>query len=132
MSQFGSQYHGASDRKLSGNGKLRLKNKDKKKHEVGGYFIATRLGNENVVKKVRTRGGGERAKLKRTAFANILVNGSYKKVKIKGVVESKDNRNFARLNIITKGTVIDTELGKAIVINRPGREGCVNAKLMSG
>ena len=132
MSQFGSQYHGASDRKLSGNGKLRLKNKDKKKHEVGGYFIATRLGNENVVKKVRTRGGGERAKLKRTAFANILVNGSYKKVKIKGVVESKDNRNFARLNIITKGTVIDTELGKALVRHRPGREGCVNAKLMSG
>jgi small subunit ribosomal protein S8e len=60
----------------------------------------------------------------------LLVDGSYKKVKIKGVIESRDNRNFARLSIITKGTVIDTELGKAIVTNRPGKEGFINAELV--
>jgi len=46
------------------------------------------------------------------------------------VLESKDNRNFARLNIITKGSVIETEAGKAVVINRPGREGSINARLI--
>jgi len=130
MSQFGVQYHGPSKRKSSGNGKLKIKNRDKKRYEVGGYFIATRLSEANVIKKVRTRGGREKDKLKNAGYANLLVDGSYKKVKIKGVIESKDNRNFARLNIITKGTVIDTELGKAIVTNRPGKEGFINAKLV--
>ncbi|MFP3278113.1 MAG: 30S ribosomal protein S8e [Candidatus Micrarchaeota archaeon] len=130
MSQFGVQYHGPSKRKSSGNGKLKIKNRDKKRHEVGGYFIATRLSEANVIKKVRTRGGRKKDKLKNAGYANLLVDGSYKKVKIKGVIESKDNRNFARLNIITKGTVIDTELGKAIVTNRPGKEGFINAKLV--
>jgi len=130
MSQFGVQYHGPPKRKSSGSGKLKIKNRDKKRYEVGGYFIATRLSEANVIKKVRTRGGREKDKLKNAGYANLLVDGSYKKVKIKGVIESKDNRNFARLNIITKGTVIDTELGRAIVINRPGKEGFINAKLV--
>ncbi|MGB9732538.1 MAG: 30S ribosomal protein S8e [Candidatus Micrarchaeia archaeon] len=130
MSQFGIQYHGASKRKLAGNGKLKIKSRDKKRHEIGGYFAATRLGEENVIKKVRMRGGRKKDKLKNAGYANLLVDGTYKKVKIKGVVESKDNRNFARLNIITKGTIIETELGRAVVTNRPGKEGFVNAKLV--
>lgn len=69
-------------------------------------------------------------RLKRIDVANVLTKAGYKKVKITGVLESKDNRNFARLGIITKGSVIQTELGKAIVTNRPGREGFVNAKLV--
>ncbi len=60
-------------------------------------------------------------------YANLLSGKAYKKVKIKAILESKDNRNFARLNIITKGTVIDTEDGKAVVTNRPGKEGFINA-----
>jgi small subunit ribosomal protein S8e len=68
--------------------------------------------------------------LKKVLFANVLTKSGYKKAKITGVVESKDNRNFARQNIITKGATIITELGNAVVLNRPGREGSVNAKLI--
>ncbi len=128
MSQFGSQFHGKSRRKLNGSGKKKLKNHDKKRHDMGGYFIATKLGDKNKVKEVRGRGGERRSKLQYAGFANLLVNGKYKKTKIKSILESKDNRNFARLNIITKGTVIDTDDGKAVVINRPGKEGSINAK----
>ena len=46
------------------------------------------------------------------------------------MLESKDNRNFARQNIITKGTIINTDMGKAVVTNRPGRDGAVTAKLV--
>jgi small subunit ribosomal protein S8e len=130
MSQFGVQLHGKSARVLSGSGKLRLKNRDKRRFEIGGYFIATKLGEKGTVKKFRVRGGEKRAKLQYTSYANVLTKDGYKKVKIKGVVESKDNRNFARLNIITKGAIIDTELGRAIVTNRVGREGTVNARLL--
>lgn len=130
MSQFGVQLHKKSARKLSGSGKGKVKNRDKKRFEVGGYFIATKLGEKNVVKSIRGRGGVNRAKLQHAAFANILTKSGYKKVKINSIVESKDNRNFARLTIITKGAIIDTELGKAVVTNRVGREGSVNAKLL--
>lgn len=130
MSQFGSQLHSKSKRKLYGNGKLKRKSRDKRRHEMGGYFANTRLGEENKINKARGRGKLVKNRLKYAAFANVLVKGKYKKAKINGIVESKDNRNFARLKIMTKGTVIDTAEGKAIIINRPGREGSINAKLI--
>ncbi len=127
MSQFGSQFHGKSGTKLSGNGKSLLKNRDKRRHEMGGYFASTRLAGENSVKRVRARGGSRKDRLQYAGFANLLSGKAYKKVRIKAIVESHDNRNFARLNIITKGTIIDTDEGKAVVTNRPGRDGFINA-----
>lgn len=127
MSQFGSQFHGPSKRKLKGNGKSKTKNRDKKRHEMGGYFSSTKLAEKSVVKRVRGRGGEGKDRMQYAGYANLLVGNSYKKVKIKAILESKDNRNFARLSIITKGTVIDTEEGKAVVTNRPGKEGFINA-----
>ncbi len=130
MSQFGSQLHSKSTRKLNGSGKAKVKSRDKRRHEMGGYFVATKLDQENEVKPVRGRGGSVRSKLMYAGFANLLTKEGYKKTKIKTILESNDNRNFARLNIITKGTIIDTELGKAVVTNRPGKDGSINAKLM--
>ncbi len=133
MSQFGSQIHKKPGRKTSGNGKLKIKSRDKRRHEMGGYFVTTRLSAgadaKNITKSMRGRGGTRKNKLKNAAFANILTKSGYKKAKITSVSESKDNRNFARLNIITKGSVIETEIGRAVVINRPARDGCVNARL---
>ncbi len=130
MSQFGSQLHSKSGRKLYGNGKLKKKNRDKKRYEMGGYFASTKLGEENKINKGRGRGNLLKNRLKYAAYANLLIGKSYKKVKIKSIIESRDNRNFARLKIMTKGTLIDTDEGKAMIINRPGREGSINAKLV--
>ncbi len=130
MSQFGSQLHGKSKRRSYGNGKIKKKNRDKKRYEMGGYFANTRLGAANSINKVRGRGAAEKNKLKYAAFANLLTSKGYKKTKIKAILESKDNRNFARLKIMTKGTVIETDDGKAVITNRPGREGSINARLL--
>ncbi|MDE1827869.1 MAG: 30S ribosomal protein S8e [Candidatus Micrarchaeota archaeon] len=130
MSQFGVQLHTKPHRKLSGSGKGKVRGRDKKRYEVGGYFIATKLGEKNAVKKVRTMGGTVKSKLQYVGFANLLTKDGYKKVKINSVIESPDNRNFARLTILTKGSIIETEMGKAVVTNRAGREGSVNAKLL--
>lgn len=132
MSQFGAQFHGKSDRKSSGSGKQKGKLRDKRRSESGGYFTATKVEAENLEKKVRGRGGNLKDALKHAAFANVLTKQGYKKVKITGVVSSEDNRNFARLGIITKGAVINTELGKARVLNRPGQDGSINAILVVG
>ncbi len=130
MSQFGVQLHRSSKTKGSGNGKRKIKFRDKRRSEIGNYFSATRMSDENVMRDVRRRGGTRSRVLKRAGYANVLSGKTVKKVKIKGVLESRDNRNFARQNIITKGTIINTELGKAEVTNRPGRDGIVNARLV--
>jgi small subunit ribosomal protein S8e len=54
----------------------------------------------------------------------------YSQAKIKTIVENAANRHFVRRNIITKGTVIDTDHGKARVTSRPGQEGTINAVLI--
>lgn len=127
------QIHGKSRTKRFGNGKRKVKFSDKRRSNIGNYFSATKLADakheKDSKKEVRRRGGFVTLVLKSAAFANVLTKSGYKKARIKGVMESKDNRNFARQNIITKGTIINTDLGRAVVLNRPGREGSVNAKL---
>lgn len=132
MSQFGAQLHGKSDRASSGSGKPKNKLRDKRRSESGGYFAATKIGAESAIKKVRSRGGNLKDSLKHAAFANVLTKQGYRKAKINGVMESRDNRNFARLGIVTRGAVINTEFGKARVTNRPGQEGSINAVLVEG
>ncbi len=130
MSQFGVQLHVKSDTKNRGNGKRKIKFRDRKRSEVGNYFSATKLSVADMTSSIRRRGGSVTARLKRAAVANLLTKEGYKKSKITSIVESPDNRNFARQNIITKGAIIMTEAGKAVVINRPGRDGAVNARLL--
>ncbi len=122
--------HSKSKTIRTGSGKRKVKFRDKKRYEIGNYFISTKMSEEDVRVNYRGRGGKITSKLKKAATANVLTKEGYKKAKIKVVVESKDNRNFARLNTITKGTIINTDVGKAVVLNRPGREGFINAKLL--
>jgi len=64
-------------------------------------------------------------------FINIKEkNGKIKKVQIKNVVETPSNRFLARQNLITKGTIIETEIGKAKVTNRPTQDGVLNGILL--
>lgn len=124
------QFHGKPKRKTTGSGKQLRKFRDKRLHEVGGPFTGTKVDEKVAVRFERTRGGNIKIKLKRAAFANVTTPQGIKKVKIKSVVESPDNRHHARMNIITKGAIIETEIGKAKVTSRPGQHGVVNAVLL--
>ncbi|MCK4518463.1 hypothetical protein KAT92_06805 [Candidatus Babeliales bacterium] len=53
-----------------------------------------------------------------------------KRARVKDVIESAANRHYTREDIITKGTIIETEAGKARVTSRPGQDGVVNAVLI--
>ena len=50
--------------------------------------------------------------------------------KILKVVENRANPNYVRQNIITKGSVVETEKGNAKVTSRPGQHGIVNAVML--
>jgi len=117
---------------MGGTGGKRRKMKDKKLSQVGGEFTATKVGEKEVRVVVNTRGGGKKVKVKHVTYANVVADGKVKKVKIRTVIETPDNRHYARQNIITKGAVIDTEAGKVKVTNRVGQDGVVNGILLKG
>ena len=103
----------------------------KKSNEQGGLPSYTKLG-ENKPKKVVVLGGNKKSKLLNANTVNLLdkKTGKYAKVAIKVIAETPSNRNYARRNIMTKGTIIDTEKGKAVIVSRPGQEGQINAVLL--
>jgi small subunit ribosomal protein S8e len=76
------------------------------------------------------RGKTKKIVLLSEQIANITSKGKAKQVKITKVLETPSNIFLARQNIIVKGSIIETELGKAIVTNRPSQEGMIQAKII--
>jgi len=121
---------GRSRRKPTGG--LYKPNHKRKKRELGRYPTLTVLG-EPERKVERVFGGNFKVRVKKESFANVVVDkekGVVKKAKILRVIENPSNREFNKKKIITKGTIIETELGKAVVTSRPGQDGVINALLI--
>jgi len=107
------------------------KNRTKRLFERGRVPSLTKI-DERKLKIIRTKGGNYKQVLLNENIANLLDKKTkkYAKVKIITVVETPANRHFVRRNIMTKGSVIKTEKGKAVITNRPGQEGAINAVLV--
>ena len=120
-------YQGRSRRKKTG-GKY-IKSRGKRKYEMGREPIFTKIGEEKK-KIIRVMGGNRKIKLKSALYANISTPEGIKKVKILNVEENKANKQFTRRNILTKGAIIQTEIGKARITSRPGQHGVVNGVLL--
>jgi len=122
-------WHGDRGRKITG-GKIKISRK-KRLRELGNLPTYTKVGKDKMI-KVKTKGGGEKLRLLTAEFANVFdkSSNSAKKVKILDVLEHKDNPQLTRSKIITKGTIIKTEIGNAIVTSRPSQHGIVNAVLL--
>jgi small subunit ribosomal protein S8e len=123
-------YHGASGSTIKGTGGKRGHASDKKLRFVGGVFTASRVGKEDLRELKFGRGHIAKVKLRTAKFVNVLTKDGMKKVAVRTVLETPDNRHHARQNIITKGAVIDTEIGKVKVTNRVGQDGVVNGRLL--
>lgn len=122
-----SIWQARSKRKFTG-GRITQARK-KLKRELGRESTFTVIG-EISKKKVRCVGGTEKMKLMKADHSNLLTKEGYKKAKITGVADNPANRHFVRRSIITKGAIINTELGKARVTSRPGQDGVINAVLI--
>ncbi len=124
-----AQWQGRSKRKVSG-GRIRLHRK-KRTFEIGREKQFTTIG-EYKNAKIRTMGNNLKMRLVRTEMANVIDPKTKKtsRVKILTVVENSANPFHVRRNILNKGAIIDTELGKAKVTSRPGQHGIVNAILV--
>lgn len=122
-------WQGRSKRKPTG-GRLTLSRK-KRRYEIGKEPVHTFVGIEKR-QVSRVRGANVKVRLLKAQFANVVdpANNKAQRAKIITVKESPSNPNYVQRNIVTKGAVIQTELGLARVTSRPGQDGLINAILM--
>ena len=123
------EWQGKSKRMRTG-GRRKLARK-KRKFEIGGEKYPAIIGPKDH-KKMRIRANNQ--KIKVAASDTVCVTNQKTKqtkvVKIQNVLENTANPHYVRRNIITKGAIIETEMGKAKVTSRPGQDGCINAILI--
>ncbi len=124
-----TMWHLRSKKKPTG-GRLRRVMK-KRKADRGSMPVETKIGDRHVSKS-RTTGGSFKLKLSSVASVNVAdpKTGKIKNVKVLSVKENKANPHYVRRNLITKGAVLETEIGAARVTSRPGQHGIVNTVLI--
>jgi small subunit ribosomal protein S8e len=113
-------------RKYTGGKIIPMRNR--RKSEIDRYPNEAVIGS-NVELTRRVRGDNSKMALKTVEFANVS-NAEENKTtrsKILRVIKNTANKDYERRGVITKGTVIETELGLARVISRPGQVGLINA-----
>ncbi len=106
-----------------------LKRRKKKKYERDGQKKIVKLGEEKR-KSIKGRGGNKKTFLLKGRFINVKIKDKKKKLEITDILETPSNRFLARQNIITKGTLVKTEVGKVKITNRPTQEGNINGILI--
>ncbi|MBY8986437.1 MAG: 30S ribosomal protein S8e [Candidatus Lokiarchaeota archaeon] len=104
----------------------------KRKRELVRPTIDTVIG-EVKKKKQRTWGGNTKIRLFSTNYINITDPNTNKtsKVRILGFESNVASKDLNRRHILTKGAVVETELGNARVTSRPGQHGTLDGVLIS-
>ena len=117
----------STGRKITG-GKY-IKSRKKKSYEIKGQKRIVKIGEEKRKSK-KVTGGNKKTFLLRANFINVKTKNNIKRLVIKNVLETPSNRFLARSNILTKGTIVETEIGKVKITNRPSQDGVVNGILI--
>ncbi|MCX6685860.1 MAG: 30S ribosomal protein S8e [Methanoregula sp.] len=123
-------WQGNSVRKVTG-GRIRPA-QGKRRTEIGMAPADTHIG-EDKRKIMRVTGANEKVRALRAIYANVtnVANGETKRGKIERVEENGANPNYVRRNLLTKGAIIKTEIGRARIVSRPGQDGIINAVLLA-
>lgn len=124
------QWHSDLHKRKPTGGKKRPYRK-RRRYERGGDPVMTVVG-ERRLREERARGGGIKYALASDLYANVTDpdTKTAKKARILRVVSNPASRDLERRGVITRGAVIETELGRARVTSRPGQNGVINAVLL--
>jgi small subunit ribosomal protein S8e len=119
-----------SRRKASG-ARYKSGGKSKRQYEAGSKPTLTKIG-EKQLKTIRTLGGNKKLRLAHADLINVMDPKTKKctQVKMKNVIDCPANKQYARQNILTKGTIVETDAGNAKITNRPAQDGCVSGILV--
>jgi small subunit ribosomal protein S8e len=118
-------WQGRSRRKRTG-GRLRPIRK-KRRHEIARELQTAVLG-AGTIKKYRVRGAGRKMRILTAQTINVYdpATKTTRPAKVVTVRENPANPNYVQRNIITKGAILETELGLVRVRSRPGQDGVLN------
>jgi small subunit ribosomal protein S8e len=123
------KWHGDLGKRKASGGKKKAY-RGKKAFEKGGEAAETRFGGMRRVEK-RVQGGNKKSRLLSVDYANLTdpKTGKTEKVPIARVIRNRASVDYDRRGIMTKGAIIETKLGEAIVTSRPGQDGVLNVVL---
>ena len=118
-------WQGRSRRKRTG-GRLRPIRK-KRRFEISRELQHATLG-AGTVKPYRVRGANVKLRILTTRTINVYDPATKKtqRTNVITVRENPANPNYVQRNIITKGAILETELGLVRVRSRPGQDGVLN------
>lgn len=124
-----AQWHGVSKRKPSGGRKRMMRGK--RRTEISSEKQFAVLG-EAKRKKYRKTGASTQIKVLSEEMINVNnpSDGTTKSIKFTTVSKNSSNPNYVRRNILTKGAIVETELGKVMITSRPGQDGVINGTLI--
>ena len=104
----------------------------KRKFEIGGETHLTTIGTMKR-KPIRTRGNNSKMRTLTADIAYVIDPKTHQttKTEIVTVIENAANIHYVRRNIMNKGAIINTKIGKARITSRPGQTGVINAVLLA-
>lgn len=84
-------------------------------------------------KPIRTRGNNRKTRALTADIAYVIDPKTNKttKTEIVTVLENAANVHYVRRNIMNKGAIINTKIGKARITSRPGQTGVISAILLT-
>jgi small subunit ribosomal protein S8e len=118
-------WQGRSRRKPTG-GRLRPFRK-KRRFEIAPELQNATIGS-GTVKKYRRHGGNRKLRILTANVVNVY-DPATKKTKVAKLItvrENPANPNFVQRNIITRGAMVETDLGLVKILSRPGQHGILN------
>ncbi|HTT35167.1 MAG TPA: 30S ribosomal protein S8e [Thermoplasmata archaeon] len=118
-------WQGRSRRKPTG-GRLRPIRK-KRRFEISRELQHATVGG-GTVKRYRVRGGNEKLRILTAQKVNVYdpATRTTKVASIVTVRENPANPNYVQRNILTRGVILETDLGLVQIRSRPGQHGVLN------
>ena len=128
-----AKWHGISRRKPSG-GRLKRPSRyrGKRTTEISSENQFAFVGEKDARKLYRKTAGSQTVRV--LSIKNINVNkpkeGKTVRAQITNVIRNDADTNYVRRNIVTKGAIVETDVGQVRVTSRPGMHGVVSGILL--
>jgi len=103
----------------------------KRKKDLERPSLDAQIGAEKN-KKQKILGGNFKVKLFSSSYVNVadLNNKKTQKVKILRFDSNVASKDLNRRHVLTKGAIVETEMGKVKITSRPGQHGILNGVLI--
>jgi len=104
----------------------------KRRTEVASEEQYAYIGEQDARKNYRKRAGSQTVRMLSVNQVNVSMpkDGKTVRATVTNVIGNDADPNYVRRNIVTKGAIIETDVGQVRVTSRPGMHGVVSGVLI--